>query len=209
VEIPSWVKIGNGYKIDENVMIGYKSGRNIKSLETIIGKNAIIRAGTVIYASCKIGNNLETGHNVIIREENEIGDSFNIWNNSIIDYGCKIGNNVKVHSNCYIAQFTVIEDEVFLAPGVIIANDIHPYCKFYRECMKGPTIKKGAKIGCNSTILPFLTIGEKSLIGAGSVVTKDVPPETVAYGNPAKVVKSIYDLECVTGLTDKPYKIME
>ena len=71
--------------------------------------------------------------------------------------------------------------------------------------MKEPIIKKGAQIGVNVTLLPFITVGEGSLIGGGSVVTKDVPPRSVAYGNPARVIKNIDDVRCITGLTDKPY----
>lgn len=205
-KFPKWVRIGVNYKIDKNVIIGYKPDREINSLELTIGKNSRIRSGTVIYAGSVIGDYLETGHNVIIREENKIGNNFKIWNNSVLDYRCEIGENVKIHSNCYIAQFSTLEDDVFLAPGVIIANDIHPGCDFSKKCMKGPTIRKGAQIGCNSTVMPFITIGEKALIGAGTVVTKDVPKECVAVGNPSKIIGSIYDLKCKTGLTDKPYK---
>jgi acetyltransferase-like isoleucine patch superfamily enzyme len=143
---------------------------------------------------------------VVIREENQIGDDFNIWNNSVIDYGCKIGTRVKIHCNCYVAQFTVIEDSAFLAPGVTIANDPHPGCEMSAECMRGPHLGRGVQVGVNVTILPFLTIGEGSLIGGGSVVTKDIPPFSLAYGNPAKVVGDVKDLTCTTGLTDKPYK---
>lgn len=152
-----------------------------------MGKNAKIRSGAVIYAGTEIGDFLETGHNVVIREENTIGNHLSIWSNSIIDYGCRIGNNVKIHSNCYIAQFTTIEDDVFLAPGVIIANDRYPLSK----SLKGPTIKKGAKIGVNVTLLPGVTIGEYALIGAGAVVTRDIPAGSVAWGNPAEVKKDI------------------
>ena len=204
--IPPWLEVGEGHKIDENVLLGYKPGRNIADLKTIIGKNAIIRSGSVIYASCKIGDDLETGHNVVIREENVIGDGFKIWNNSVVDYGCNIGNNVKIHSDCYIAQFTTIDDDVFIAPGVVTANDLHPNCGYLKECMKGPTIKAGALIGINTAILPYVVIGERALIGSGSVITKDIPSEAVAYGNPAKVKGSIYDLECSKRITDKPYK---
>ena len=197
--------LGEGCQIDEGVLIGYPSGRVIQSERLIIGKNARIRSGSVIYGGSEIGNNLQTGHNVVIREENVIGDNFRIWNNSVVDYGCLIGNNIKIHCGVYIAQYTVIEDDVFLAPGVVVANDIHPGCKYSAQCMKGPIIKKGAQIGVNVTLFPFITIGEHSLIGGGSVVTKDVPPRSVVYGNPARVIKNIDDLRCITGLTDKPY----
>lgn len=200
------VKLGNNCNIDKSAVLGYKPNRKIANDKLIIGNKAIVRTGTVIYLGSVIGNNFETGHNVVIREENTIGNNLNIWNNSTIDYGCKIGSNVKIHCNCYIAQFTSIEEGVFIAPGVIVTNDIHPGCEFFRKCMHGPAIKKGAQIGAGSIIFPFITIGEKALIGAGSVVTKDIPAESVAYGNPAKVIGSIYDLKCINKITDRPYK---
>lgn len=206
LQVSSKVVLGNNSNIDKSAILGYKPNRKIKSDKLIIGKGARVRSGTVIYLGSIIGNNLETGHNAVIREENSIGNNFNIWNNSTLDYGCKIGNNVKIHCNCYIAQFTYIEDDCFLGPGVIIANDIHPGCEFFKKCMHGPTIKKGAQIGVASVILPFVIIGEKALIGAGSIVTKDIPAESVAYGNPAKVIGSIYDLKCIKKITDRPYK---
>ncbi|HAV42552.1 TPA: N-acetyltransferase, partial [bacterium] len=144
----------------------------------------------------------ETGHNVVIREENIIGDNLSIWNSATVDYGCTIGNNVKIHNLVYVCQYTTIEDEVFLAPGVMLANDPHPVCT---RCMKGPTIKRGAKIGINATILPHIVVGENSVIGAGSVVTKDIPPNVVAYGHPAKVVMKIEEVVCKKGIKMKAY----
>ena len=199
-------KIGNNAALDEGVSLGYPPQVQEPVSPLTIGDNARLRSGTVIYAGTSIGNGLQTGHNAVIRENNKIGDNFSLWSNSVIDYGCKIGNNVKIHTNCYIAQFTTIEDEVFFAPGVTIANDFHPGCEHSKKCMKGPTIKKGAVLGGNVTVLPHVTIGENSLIGAGSVVTKDIPADSVACGNPAKVLKSIYELKCKTGITDRPYK---
>lgn len=199
------VELGPYHLIDPGVLLGYVPGRRIGDHALVIGPAARIRSGTVIHAGTTIGARLETGHNVVIREESVIGDDFNIWNNSVVDYGCKIGCHVKVHCNVYIAQFTVLEDDVFLAPGVTVANDLHPGCPFSKECMRGPTIKRGAQIGVNATLLPFVTIGEHAVIGAGSVVTKDVPPQTVVYGNPARVVKDIHDLGCFKGYIDGPY----
>jgi len=111
------VALGEGCEIDDGVLIGYPSDRIIQSERLIIGKNARIRSGSVIYCGSRIGDNLQTGHNVLIREENLIGDNFRIWNNSVVDYGCVIGNNTKIHCGVYIAQYTVIEDDVLMAPG--------------------------------------------------------------------------------------------
>jgi len=180
------VTLGEGCEIDEGVLLGYRTGRQIASQDLAIASGACLRSGTVVYVGSRIGRNFQTGHNVTIREENTIGDDVSIWANSVIDYGCRIGDRVKIHINVYVAQFTVIEDDVFMAPGVIVANDIHPGCAHSAECMRGPTLRRGARIGANVTILPYVIIGEYALIGAGSVVTGDI-------------------LTCVTGITDVPY----
>jgi acetyltransferase-like isoleucine patch superfamily enzyme len=165
----------------------------------------VLRTGTVVYGGSRIGARLQTGHNVVVREDNAIGDDVKIWNNTTIDYGCLIGHRVKIHANVYVAQYSVLEDDVFLAPGVTLANDPHPGCPYASQCMRGPTIRAGAQIGAGVTILPFVTIGRRALVGAGSVVTRDVPPETVVAGSPARVLRSIYDLRCSVDLTDQPY----
>ena len=172
-------------QIDPQAIVGAMPGRTIEDTSLEIGPHAAVRAFTVIYAGSRIGSHLETGHGSVIREENRIGDHLSIWNNSTIDYGCVIGNNVRIHTGVYVAQFTTIEDEVFLAPGVMIANDRHPIC---RECMRGPTIKRGARVGINATLLPEVVIGEGALVGAAAVVTRDVPAGMVVAGNPARVM---------------------
>jgi acetyltransferase-like isoleucine patch superfamily enzyme len=194
-EMPEHVRIINPNTIDESVILGYPTGRPVSDQTLSIGEGAHIRSGTVIYVGSTIGRHLQTGHNVVIREENSIGDDVGIWSNSVIDYGCRIGNNVKIHNNVYVAQFTTIEDDAFLAPGVSIANDMRPLCA---ECTHagGPTIKRGARIGVNVTILPTVVIGEYALVGAGAVVTKDVPPGAVVYGNPARVYTTVDELTC-------------
>lgn len=180
------LRIDESLSKDDNVILGYISGRLKRRLPLEIRKNARLRSGTIIYEGTVIGDNFETGHNVIIREENHIGDNVNVWSNTIIDYGCRIGSNVLIHSNVYIAQFTVIEDNVFLAPGVTIANDKYPIDK---NNLIGPTICSGARIGVNSTILPNIRIGRNALIGAGSVVTRDVPDGKIVYGVPARIIE--------------------
>jgi len=201
------ILIGSGALIDPTAELGECPVRNIADLHLIIGEQAVIRSGCVVYAGSTIGAHLSLGHHVVIREENRIGNHVSVWGNSTIDYGCIIGDRVKIHTSVYVAQFTVIEDDVFLAPGVIIANDPHPGCPRARECMRGPLIKKGAQIGVNATLVPFITIGEYALVGAGSVVTRDVPDRAVVYGNPARVVGRIEELTCLFDppLVMKPY----
>lgn len=153
-----------------------------------------LRCGTVVYGGSTIGERLETGHNVVLREDCVIGDDVSIWSNTVIDYGTVLGNRVKVHCNCYVAQYTEIGDDAFLAPGVSIANDLYPGQESSREVMSGPSIGAGAQLGVNVTVLPFVRIGEGAIIGAGSVVTRDVPAGAVAYGNPAQVHGQVADL---------------
>ena len=196
------VVLGEDCEVDDSALLGYPTGRRIQVKKTVIGARARIRSNAVIYTNVTIGDDLETGHNVIVREENVIGDHFNIWNNSTVDYGCRIGHRVKIHNNVYIAQFTVIEDDVFLAPGVVVANDPHPICTL---CMKGPTIKRGARVGVNATLLIVGCKSDNLIVGAGAVVTKDVPPRAVVYGNPARVMGAVDDLECAYGKVEHPY----
>jgi acetyltransferase-like isoleucine patch superfamily enzyme len=153
----------------------------------------------VLYDGSTIGRCLETGHGVVIREGCEVGDGVSVWTNSVIDYGCRIGNRVKIHCNCYIAQYSELEDDVFLAPGVTIANDLYPGDRRSAQLMAGPRIGAGAQIGVNVTILPFVRIGAGALIGAGSVVTRDIPAAVVAFGNPATPRRAVADLPVIDG----------
>ena len=190
------MKLGAKVVVHDGALIGIIPGRAIKDDLLEIGEGATIRAGAIIYAGSRIGRGLETGHYAVIREENEIGDNLRIWNHSTIDYGCRIGNNVRIHNQVYVAQFTIIEDDVFLAPGVKIANDLHPVCT---KCMKGPTIKRGARIGIGAILMPHIVIGEEAVVGGGAVVLRNVPPRIVVAGNPAREVGSIHKLKCIHG----------
>lgn len=178
---------------DHGVLVGYPVSRaNAEPL--VLGAGARLRSGTVLYNGSAIGRCLQTGHGVVIREGCEVGDDVSVWTNSVIDYGCRIGNRVKIHCNCYVAQYSELEDDVFLAPGVTIANDLYPGDRRSAELMAGPRIGAGAQIGVNVTILPFVRIGAGALIGAGSVVTRDIPAAVVAFGNPAMPRRSVVDL---------------
>lgn len=198
-------RIGRNNSFDPNTAIGYPTGRQIENRTLLLGDGAAVRTGTVIYEGSRIGVGLQTGHNVVIREENTIGDGVQVWSNSVIDYGCRIGDHVKIHANCYVAQFTLIEDDCFLAPGVSIANDIHPGCAFSHECMRGPVIERGVQIGVGAILLPYIRIGAGSIIGSGAVVTTDIPPNSVVVGNPGRVVRDRSELVCTTGITLRPY----
>jgi acetyltransferase-like isoleucine patch superfamily enzyme len=186
-----------GSVIDAGVRLGYPVSRRPGARLELSG-GARLRSGTVLYAASRIGASFETGHGVVVREDCRIGDHVSIWSNTVVDYGCRIGDRVKIHANCYIAQFTEIEDDVFLAPGVTMANDLYPGDEDSARLMAGPHIGAGAQVGINVTILPFVRIGAGAMIGSGSVVTRDVPPGMVAYGNPAVPRRRVADLPHIT-----------
>ena len=190
-------EVGAGLKADRSAIIGYPTERAAGNRDLSLGPQARLRGGTILYVGSTIGARLQTGHNVIVREECSIGDDVSIWSNTVVDYGCRIGNRVKIHSNCYVAQYTEIEDDAFLAPGVTIANDLYPGQPGSAKVMSGPTIGAGAQIGVNVTILPFVRIGAGCLIGAGAVVVLDVPEGSVAFGNPAVVRGRVGDLTAI------------
>ncbi|MDQ0381545.1 acyltransferase [Amycolatopsis thermophila] len=190
------IELGNGIVSDAGVVIGYPPARPIAT-GSHLGAGARLRSGSVIYLGSRIGDRFETGHNVVIREECTVGHDVSVWSNTVIDHGCRIGDRVKIHANCYIAQFTEIAGEAFLAPGVSIANDLYPGQLASAGLMSGPSIGTGAQIGVNVTILPFVRIGAGCLIGAGAVVTRDIPAGTVAFGNPATVRGPVGELRSI------------
>jgi acetyltransferase-like isoleucine patch superfamily enzyme len=192
------VEVGPGLRADPDVQIGYEVARDVDRYLRL-GADATLRSGTVIYVGSRIGDRFETGHHVVIREQCRIGDDVSVWGNTIVDYGCRLGSRVKIHSNCYVAQFTEIEDDAFLAPGVTIANDLYPGQVASARVMSGPSIGAGAQLGVNVTVLPFVRIGAGCLVGAGSVVTRDLPAGAVAYGNPAVVRGEVDGLPDVNG----------
>ena len=167
-------RYARGAAADPGEVVGYPVSR-ASAAPLVLGAGARLRSGTVLYDGSTIGLRLQTGHGVVIREGCEVGDDVSVWTNSVIDYDCRIGNRVKIHCNCYVAQYSELEDDVFLAPGVTIANDLYPGNSRSAELMAGPRIGAGAQIGVNVTILPFVRIGAGALIGAGSVVARDIP----------------------------------
>lgn len=198
------MRLGVGTLIDDDVRLGRGPGTSLDSSGLEIGRGAVIRGGSSIFEGVRIGDRLEAGHNVTIGENTQIGSDCRIGNNTIIAAGCTIGDRVRIDANCFIAGSTTIEDDARIAPGVCMANDPHPGSES-ALCSRGPTIERGAQIGMNVTILPFVTIGERSLVGAGSVVTHSVPAGLVVVGNPARVLKSITQVTCPLDLPAGDY----
>ncbi len=189
------VQLGAGATIGDFCIIGEPPrGKKPGELETRIGARAVIRSHTVIYAGNVIGDDFQTGHGALVREENQIGNNVSIGSHSIVEHHVVIGNNVRIHSNVFVPEFSVLEDDCWLGPNVVVTNARYPRSKNVKETLKGAMIKRGAKIGANATLLPGVVIGENALIGAGAVVTREVPAGTVVVGNPARVVKRVNEI---------------
>ncbi|WP_313606363.1 acyltransferase [Comamonas jiangduensis] len=137
----------------------------------------------------KIGDNTRIWQYAVVFENARLGENCNICAHTLIESDVVIGNNVTVKSGVYIWNGTRIEDNVFLGPNATLTNDPMPRSKKYPEKFSGIILKNGCSIGANSTILPGLIIGENAMVGAGSVVTKDVPANAVVVGNPAKIIR--------------------
>lgn len=145
-------------------------------------------------ADCK-SNNIGKDTNIwqfcVVFPDAKIGDNCNICANVLIENDVSVGNNVTVKSGVQLWDGVTLEDNVFIGPNVTFTNDLFPRSKNENWKLLKTTVKKGASIGANSTILCGITIGENAMIGAGSVVTKDVADGEVWVGNPAKFLRKI------------------
>jgi len=181
------VEIGKNARIGDYVIIG-KAPNEKKDgeLKTVIGDNAVIRSHTVIYAGNNIGDNFQTGHHVTIRENNSIGNNVSIGSGSDVEYEVRIEDEVRIHSQAFIPEYSILRKGCWVGPNVVLTNARYPGSQGVKDRLNGPELKENVKVGANSTILPAITIEKNSLIGAGSVVTKNIKKNIIAAGNPAK-----------------------
>ena len=180
--------------VGEFAIVGEPCGNGEGRATTRIGDGAHIRSHSVIYAGNVIGKNFQTGHGVLIREENTIGDDVSVGSSCNIEHHVVIGNRVRLHSGVFIPEFSVIEDDAWLGPRVVLTNARYPKSPRAKKELKGPHIEKNARLGANVTILPGITVGADSLVGAGSVVSRNVGPGEVVAGNPAQVINLVLNL---------------
>jgi acetyltransferase-like isoleucine patch superfamily enzyme len=153
----------------------------------MIGDRAEIRWGTVIYGDTQIGDDFKTGHSAMIRERTVVGNRVVIGTNTVVDGNVTIGDDVKIESSVYIPTHATIGSQVFIGPGAVLTNDKYPQRLRDQYVPSGPVLEDSVTVGANSTILPGVRIGEGSMIAAGSVVTKDVPPWSLVVGVPARI----------------------
>lgn len=214
------VMIGEGCIIYDNVEIGensvigpyciigeptspyYKSPLTHDFGKTTIGENSIIRSFTTIYENVTIGSNFQSGHHAIIRENTTIGRNTSFGSFSEMPGNSTIGNYVRIHSKVMLSERNVIEDYVWIFPFVVLANVKHPPISAFQVTH----IKEYAQIFTNSTILPGIIIGRNSIVGAASLVTKDVPDEKMVTGNPCKIVKDVREIKDDEGNQVYPWR---
>lgn len=189
------VKLGEGAVVGEYVILGEPPrGKAAGEVETVIGAGAVIRSHTVIYAGNQIGDGFQTGHHVMIREDNQIGHQVSIGTNTVIEHHVTLKDKARVHSNVFIPEYSILYEGAWVGPNVVITNAMYPLAPDAKANLIGATLLAGAKVGANCTLLPGVTIGENALIGAGSVVTKDVPAGKVVVGNPAREINDVSNL---------------
>lgn len=185
--------------VDEKVVIS--SGTCIERFThvmtgTRIGRNCQIGHNVVIYQDCQIGDDCLVGDGAILRPGTKIGNNSIFGTMSVSEGDNQIGDRVTIHSQCHITKTVVIEDDVFIAPFFCGANTKRiSHSRGYPLIMEGYRIKRGSRIAIGVLVLPAVTIGEECLIGVGTVITKDIPDYSIAYGIPARVVGSVPDEE--------------
>jgi acetyltransferase-like isoleucine patch superfamily enzyme len=182
IDTNAYCEIGENAQVDDGVVLGYRYPSDSRPLR--IGDHAIIRSGTIIYANTTIGHRFQCGHQVLIRAEVTIGHRCVVHHKCTLEGRIRIGNGVKTMAHVYIPSGTEIGDMVFVGPGTTFLNDKYPMR--HAGPVSGPRIEEHVTIGGGVTICPGVTVERNSVIGAGSVVTKDVPPDTLAYGVPAR-----------------------
>ncbi|PKL60795.1 MAG: N-acetyltransferase [Methanomicrobiales archaeon HGW-Methanomicrobiales-4] len=180
--------IGENSRIFDPTILGFPSRDNLDTddyVGCVIGSNAIIRPGATIYADVTIGDFFSSGHNIFIREHTVIGSHVSLGTNVIIEGYSILGDYVNLQSLVYVPTHSTIGSHVFIGPNSVLTNDRYP--PHGGDDLSGPVIEDYASIGANVTILPGVRIGQGSLVAAGSVVTKDIPPRMLAIGSPARV----------------------
>jgi acetyltransferase-like isoleucine patch superfamily enzyme len=191
--------LGAGVKVLEGAVVGKQpalSPRSTASREplapTMIGDGSIVSTGAIVFAGASIGARVILGDQSCVRERVTIGDDVVVGRGSLVENDTSIGAMTKIQADAYITAYSTLEEHVFIAPRVVTTNDNWMGRTDKRiGNIKGPTIRRGARIGGGAILCPQIEIGEEAFVGAGAVVTKDVPPRVVVVGNPARVLRDV------------------
>jgi acetyltransferase-like isoleucine patch superfamily enzyme len=198
--------LGTGVKVLENAVIGKQpslSPRSTAKREPLppaeIGEGTIVSTGAIVFAGCRIGARVILGDQSCVRERVTMGDDVVLGRGSLVENDTTVGSMTRIQAEAYITAYSTLEEHVFVAPCVVTTNDnFMGRTERRHELMKGPTIRRGARVGGGAVLCPGVEIGEEAFVGAGAVVTKDVPPRTIVVGNPARVLREVRDEELLS-----------
>jgi acetyltransferase-like isoleucine patch superfamily enzyme len=161
-----------------------------------IGDGTVVSTGAIVFAGTTIGARVIVGDQACIRERVTLGDDVVVGRGSLVENDTTIGALTKIQADAYITAYSTLEENVFIAPCVVTTNDnFMGRTERRHELIAGPTIRRGARVGGGAILCPGIEIGEEAFVGAGAVVTKDVPPRKIVVGNPARVLRDVADDE--------------
>jgi acetyltransferase-like isoleucine patch superfamily enzyme len=195
--------LGEGVKVLEGAVVGKQptlSPRSTAKREPLppaeLGDGTIVSTGAIVFAGSRVGARVILGDQSCVRERVQVGDDVVLGRGSLIENDTTVGARTKIQAGAYITAYSELEDDVFIAPCVVTTNDnFMGRTERRHDLIKGPTIRRGARIGGGAIICPAVEIGEEAFVGAGAVVTKDVPPRMLVVGNPARVLRAVEDDE--------------
>jgi acetyltransferase-like isoleucine patch superfamily enzyme len=199
--------LGDGVKILEYAVVGKQPALSPRSTTkreelppTEIGDGTIVSTGAVVFAGSRIGARVILGDQSCVRERVTVGDDVVLGRGSLIENDTTVGAMTKIQAEAYITAYSTLEEHVFVAPCVVTSNDnFMGRTERRRDLIEGPTIRRGARIGAGAVLCPAVEIGEEAFVGAGAVVTKDVPPRTLVVGNPARKLRDVPEDELLGG----------
>ena len=191
--------LGEGVKVLENAVVGKQpslSPRSTAKREPLppaeIGAGTVVSTGAIVFAGSRIGARVILGDQSCVRERVTVGDDVVLGRGSLVENDTTIGAMTRIQAEAYITAYSTLEEHVFIAPCVVTTNDnFMGRTERRHELMKGPTIRRGARVGGGAVLCPGIEIGEEAFVGAGAVVTKDVAPRTIVVGNPARALREV------------------
>jgi acetyltransferase-like isoleucine patch superfamily enzyme len=191
--------LGENVRVLENAVVGKQPSLGSSSTAkrdplppTTIGDGTIISTGAIVFAGSSIGANCIVGDQSCIRERVEMADNCILGRGSLIENDTTVGAGTRIQAEAYITAYSTLEEDVFIAPCVVTTNDnFMGRTEKRRALMKGPTIRRSARVGGGAIICPAVEIGEEAFVGAGAVVTKDVPARKLVVGSPARVLRDV------------------
>jgi UDP-2-acetamido-3-amino-2,3-dideoxy-glucuronate N-acetyltransferase len=208
VVVHDGVVLGDGVTVQDNVVLGkvpqLRPGSEAATgaaLEPLVVEDGCsICAGAIVFAGAHLGTRVIVGDQAYVRERTRIGAGSLIGRGTCVDNDVVVGERVSVQTNVYLTGFTVVEDDVFVGPGVLTTND-HTMGRHPKGApLQGATLRRACRIGGAAVLVPGVEIGEEAYVAAGAVVTNDVRPRAVVMGVPARAVRQVGDEDLLGGL---------